>query len=105
MTTFSFSRRTRNSYHRAVPTPNTGFCCLKCQTAATNVLDSRQNDDGFIRRRRECPVCNYRFSTVEVPIDQNPSAAHGKRAALMQKLLPKLFALADQIDLLRAEHD
>ena len=40
--------------------------CPFCQHDDTRVVDSRVSEDGAtIRRRRECPQCNERFSTVE----------------------------------------
>ena len=40
--------------------------CPYCRHADTRVLDSRVTDDGSaIRRRRTCPECEKRFSTVE----------------------------------------
>jgi transcriptional repressor NrdR len=40
--------------------------CPFCQNEDTKVVDTRINDDGHsIRRRRECPVCGKRFTTVE----------------------------------------
>ncbi len=40
--------------------------CPHCRSVDTRVLDSRVSDDGAaIRRRRSCPVCEKRFSTVE----------------------------------------
>jgi transcriptional repressor NrdR len=40
--------------------------CPYCRHTDTRVLDSRVNDDGgAIRRRRSCPECGKRFSTVE----------------------------------------
>jgi transcriptional repressor NrdR len=40
--------------------------CPYCRNTDTRVLDSRVADDGgAIRRRRTCPVCEKRFSTVE----------------------------------------
>ena len=41
--------------------------CPFCQAEATKVVDSRVFADGSqIRRRRECEVCNARFTTFEV---------------------------------------
>ena len=37
--------------------------CPYCNTD-TRVIDSRQGDD-FVRRRRECPACEQRFTTHE----------------------------------------
>ena len=40
--------------------------CPHCRSTDTRVLDSRVSDDGAaIRRRRSCPACEKRFSTVE----------------------------------------
>lgn len=40
--------------------------CPYCRHSDTRVLDSRVADDGgAIRRRRTCPECEKRFSTVE----------------------------------------
>ena len=40
--------------------------CPYCRNTDTRVLDSRVADDGSaIRRRRTCPACDRRFSTVE----------------------------------------
>ena len=40
--------------------------CPHCRSSDTRVLDSRVSDDGAaIRRRRSCPTCEKRFSTVE----------------------------------------
>jgi transcriptional repressor NrdR len=40
--------------------------CPFCQTLDTRVIDSRLVDeDNQVRRRRECPDCNERFTTYE----------------------------------------
>jgi transcriptional repressor NrdR len=40
--------------------------CPFCRNDDSRVIDSRTNDDGTaIRRRRSCPECNRRFTTVE----------------------------------------
>jgi transcriptional repressor NrdR len=40
--------------------------CPFCRSTDTRVLDSRVADDGSaIRRRRTCPTCEKRFTTVE----------------------------------------
>lgn len=40
--------------------------CPFCRSTDTRVLDSRVADDGgAIRRRRTCPACEKRFTTVE----------------------------------------
>ncbi len=40
--------------------------CPECGYIDTSVIDSRMSKDGLaIRRRRECPKCNSRFTTYE----------------------------------------
>jgi len=40
--------------------------CPFCRHADSRVIDSRTSDDGLsIRRRRQCPECGKRFSTIE----------------------------------------
>ena len=40
--------------------------CPFCRHPDSRVVDSRTSDDGAsIRRRRQCPSCNRRFTTVE----------------------------------------
>ncbi|WP_062072778.1 transcriptional regulator NrdR [Demequina sediminicola] len=40
--------------------------CPFCKNPDSRVVDSRTSDDGLsIRRRRECPECGKRFSTLE----------------------------------------
>lgn len=40
--------------------------CPYCRHCDSRVLDSRVTDDGAsIRRRRQCPVCQRRFTTIE----------------------------------------
>lgn len=43
-----------------------GVRCPYCRHADSRVVDSREADDGqLIRRRRACPECGRRFTTVE----------------------------------------
>ena len=43
--------------------------CPYCRGAETRVTDSRAYDDGSgIRRRRQCPECGRRFTTVETAV-------------------------------------
>ena len=43
-----------------------GMHCPFCQNPDTKVIDTRISEDGHsIRRRRVCPKCNRRFTTVE----------------------------------------
>jgi transcriptional repressor NrdR len=43
--------------------------CPFCRHADSRVVDSREVDEGqIIRRRRSCPDCGRRFTTVEEPV-------------------------------------
>lgn len=43
--------------------------CPKCHHEDSRVIDSRSVDEGqAIRRRRECPECGHRFTTLETPL-------------------------------------
>ena len=37
-----------------------------CNHQETRVIESRIRKDGRLYRRRECVLCGYRFSTVEI---------------------------------------
>lgn len=40
--------------------------CPRCKSIDTSVVDSRLAEDGrAVRRRRECPKCEHRFTTFE----------------------------------------
>lgn len=40
--------------------------CPRCKSEDTSVVDSRVSEEGrAIRRRRECPKCDHRFTTFE----------------------------------------
>ena len=43
--------------------------CPFCHSPDSRVVDSRETDEGATtRRRRACPVCGRRFTTVEEPV-------------------------------------
>ena len=39
--------------------------CIRCGNLESKVLDTRTQEDGTIRRRRECTKCETRFTTCE----------------------------------------
>lgn len=68
--------------------------CQKCQYFDTKVIESRDTTEGeVVRRRRECPKCNCRFTTYErferphlVVIKNNESRELFSRAKLLAGL-------------------
>jgi len=71
--------------------------CPFCQLEDTRVIDSRVSEDGAsIRRRRECPACGERFSTVEVAELKLPSLvkSDGRREPFDERKLRTSFERA-----------
>jgi len=46
--------------------------CPHCESENTKVIDTTHDSKGGIRRRRECEVCEQRFSTYERSIMSTP---------------------------------
>ena len=42
--------------------------CPECSGEKIKVIDSRQYEEGRVRRR-ECLTCNHRWGTVEIPME------------------------------------
>ena len=40
--------------------------CRRCGCEKTRVFNVRNNVKGLLKRRRECPDCGFRWSTVEI---------------------------------------
>lgn len=80
-----------------------GYACPKCDTR-TSVLDSRQDIDGSVRRRRACTSCKLRFTTQEVVIKADIAKYENQRLRLFNRIWPGLEKIADLIDELKAEH-
>jgi transcriptional repressor NrdR len=83
--------------------------CPFCAAPDTRVVDSRLVEEGGrVRRRRECPHCNARFSTYEQPELSFPrivkrSGAReafdpGKLRAGMERALEKRPVSTEQVD-------
>lgn len=53
--------------------------CPKCD-AHTCVKDTREKGDA-VRRRRHCPVCGHRFSTLELTVEAYSKLSSAKRVA------------------------
>ena len=73
--------------------------CPKCNSDESKVIDSRSIHNGkSIRRRRECIVCEYRFTTYEY-IQVNPIMVikkSGDREEYNRKKLESSFHIACQ---------
>src|SRR5437588_1759104 len=73
VTLLSFVHRLWSDLHRLSPEVSTlasakehDVHCPFCRHGDSRVVDSRATEDGTaIRRRRQCPECSRRFTTVE----------------------------------------
>ena len=71
--------------------------CPFCSDPNTQVIDTRENDDGdTVRRRRRCPVCDKRFTTYERVELQLPQVVkkNGSRAEYDREKLQASMSLA-----------
>jgi transcriptional repressor NrdR len=46
--------------------------CPYCQSEKSSVIDTSHDNKGGVRRRRECDVCQQRFTTIERAILSTP---------------------------------
>ena len=82
--------------------------CPSCHQGETDVIDSRETEDGEIRRRRECQRCGYRFTTYESPFLDFPAVVkkdgrrekfeRGKIVTGIEKASEKRPVTAKEID-------
>lgn len=73
--------------------------CRRCQHPESKVLESRESRDGTtIRRRRECMLCGFRFTTFERFEDQPLYVVKrdGKRVLFSREKLLKSVSIACQ---------
>ncbi len=73
--------------------------CPRCQNDNTEVIDSRDVDDGSIRRRRQCCKCKYRFTTYEniEPVKLNVLKRDGNVEAYSRvKLLKGMYKATEK---------
>ena len=75
-----------------------GIACSKCNGRRTDIIDTRQSPEGYLRRRRKCMDCGHRFSTEENTIIKSRSARHVLRDFLMdaEMLVQKYQNLLDK---------
>lgn len=85
--------------------------CPFCSCSGTQVKDSRVSEDGYsIRRRRSCPKCGSRFTTLEhiqmrdlIVVKKNDVRVPFEREKLYKSVLlavSKRHISADKIDML-----
>lgn len=86
--------------------------CRACGSDKSKVVDSRAQEDGGRWRRRECLVCEQRFSTIEIYVEE----AEGRRKAALtarlanfgkriQKAEAMLHGLRVEHGKLKSQHD
>ena len=58
-----------------------------CDHDKSSVYDSRTNESGVIRRRRECKECGWRWGTVEHSSPGSIDELVGLRKKLKQRII------------------
>jgi transcriptional repressor NrdR len=76
--------------------------CPKCGAPETRVIETRNAEEGkVVRRRRECPVCDVRFTTYERLEDWRPLCVvkkDGRRESFdREKLLHGLVRACEKL--------
>ena len=69
--------------------------CPKCGSDQLGCIDSRKNN-GAVRRRRVCQDCYYRFSTMEISVDQFNAMISKEK--LMMAYLNRAAQVSAEID-------
>lgn len=66
--------------------------CPKCWSRHLIVMDSRHVKKGFVRRRRACEGCGFRFTTHEYVVDGGPwrLVVEWEARRILQKLIDKM---------------
>src|SRR5215469_16958556 len=73
--------------------------CPNCGSRESTVKDSRSLKT-TIRRRRQCPTCHHRWTTIEAAIDDTASTTHQELATK----LTKIQDLSEQISNLKIQN-
>lgn len=75
--------------------------CPKCSHGASKVIDSRPMN-GYMRRRRTCGSCKFRFNTYEAVGDRPPAEAERlvRRLEKAHVAAEKLFNMAEDVKVL-----
>ena len=72
--------------------------CPKCGSNQLGCIDSRKNN-GSVRRRRVCRDCYYRFSTMEISVDEfNAMISKEKLMMAYLQQAPQVSAEIDAIN-------
>lgn len=98
-----YERKRRHGSELYVPPVKVtaGYPCPKCGGDKTKVTNTRRQDSGGVWRKRHCPACNERFSTVE----SQAVVAQQAKEMLYARLMITLDRAQEIMDLIRAEHD
>ena len=75
-----------------------GFVCQGCGRARTHTVNTRPIGEGRLRRR-ECPKCNLRFTTIEVR-RENENIVRARISLLRNRIID---AIENEFDLEQGE--
>ena len=66
--------------------------CPKCRSGNIDILDSRRHED-CVKRRRMCLDCGFRYSTIEINVDEYKTMQ--EKVNFLHTLMQKVKETAD----------
>ena len=68
--------------------------CPKCENSDFQVIDSRDTNEGLIRRRRRfCPRCNNRITTYEIQEKDYKNLKNNELLIILEKVILKMLSI------------
>lgn len=78
--------------------------CPKCTSLQSGVCDSRIREDNSIRRRRKCLKCHYRWTTLEISVQESvngtfvtPDLVKLREEKMKNKIIDKFEDLCKEV--------
>lgn len=69
--------------------------CPKCKSGKLKTIDSRLSGENTTRRRRMCLACKYRFSTMEISVEEYHELKD--KESLLAAMLKKAAEVSDKL--------
>ena len=75
--------------------------CIRreCDSVGSDTIDSRPYGDCGRRRRKRCPKCGVRWTTIEQPYEETEPLAHLRRQLVVAASAIKMFLDLSEADL------
>ena len=65
--------------------------CSKCGSMNTTIYESRIRPDGYVRRRRSCLECGFKWTTIEVYSYEFEQLQDFKEAVRLDAAVPPML--------------